>query len=138
MPTKFGPMWILQNWPDYSRNIQQVRSTKNVLKPHQIQQPILNVRTQIFFFTKIFTSCRGGFQACKNYKYFKKHKLNIEFQSFFLFDILLPEIHFDIKMLYNFVNSNMYKMFGQKNIHFLNNCMNSNSKCRGAYFCILI
>ena len=33
MPTKFGPMWISQNWPDYSRNIQQVRSTKNDLKP---------------------------------------------------------------------------------------------------------
>ena len=53
----------------------------------------------------------------KNHKYFKKRKLNNEFQSFFLFNILLPEIHSDIKMLYNFVNSNMYKMFGQKNIY---------------------
>ena len=53
----------------------------------------------------------------KNHKYFKKRKLNNEFQSFFLFNILLPEIHSDIKMLYNFVNSNMYKMFGQKKIY---------------------
>ena len=54
----------------------------------------------------------------KNHKYFKKRKLNNEFQSFFLFNILLPEIHSDIKMLYNFVNSNMYKMFGQKKYTF--------------------
>ena len=50
----------------------------------------------------------------KNHKYFKKHKLNNEFQSFFLFNILLPEIHSDIKMLYNFVNKNVYQMFRQK------------------------
>ena len=41
----------------------------------------------------------------KNHKYFKKRKLNNEFQFFFLFNILLPEIHSDIKMLYNFVNN---------------------------------
>ena len=60
---------------------------------------------------------RGGVWPGKNYKYFKKRKLNNEFQSFFLINILLPEIHSDIKMLYNFVNSNMYKMLGQKNIY---------------------
>ena len=54
----------------------------------------------------------------KNHKYLKKRKLNNEFQFFFLFNILLPEIHSDIKMLYNFVNSNTYKMFGQKNTFF--------------------
>ena len=50
---------------------------------------------------------RRAFWPVKNHKYFKKHKLNNEFQSFFLFNILLPEIHSDIKMLYNLVNINM-------------------------------
>ena len=53
----------------------------------------------------------------KNHKYFKKRKLEIEFQSFFLFNILLHKIHSDIKMLYYFVNNNMYKIIGKKEIY---------------------
>ena len=52
---------------------------------------------------------RGGVWPGKNHKYFKKHKLDIEFQIFFLFNILLQKIHSDIKMLYNFVINIMYK-----------------------------
>ena len=50
----------------------------------------------------------------KNHKYFKKHKLNIEFQSFFLFNILFQTIHSNIKKLYKFVNNIIYKIFGRK------------------------
>ena len=35
----------------------------------------------------------------KNHKYLRKRKLNNEFQCFLFFNILLPEIHSDIKML---------------------------------------
>ena len=56
---------------------------------------------------------RGGVWPGKNHKYFKKSNLDIEFQILFLFDILLQKIHSDIKMLYNFVNNNMHKMFRQ-------------------------
>ena len=61
---------------------------------------------------------RGGVWPGKNHKYFKKRTLDIDFQIFFLFDILLQKIHSDIKMLYNFVNNNMHKMFSQRKIYF--------------------
>ena len=41
--------------------------------------------------------CRGGVWPGKNHKYFRKRKLYIEFQIFFLFDILLQKIHSDDK-----------------------------------------
>ena len=47
-------------------------------------------------------------------KYFKKRKLNIEYQSSFLFNILLQKIHSDFKMLYNFVIIDMYKILNKK------------------------
>ena len=53
----------------------------------------------------------------KNYKYFKRRKLDIEFQIFFLLSILLQKIHFDIKMLYDFVINNMHNIFRQKVIY---------------------
>ena len=59
---------------------------------------------------------RGGVWPGKNYKYFKKCKLDIEFQIFLFFNILLQEINSDIKMLYNFVINNMHKIFRQKEI----------------------
>ena len=61
---------------------------------------------------------RGGVWPGKNHKYFKKRKLNLEFQIFLLFNILLQKIHFDIKMLYNFVYDIMHKIFRQKYIYF--------------------
>ena len=81
---------------------------------------------------------RGGVWPGKNLKYFKKRKLKIEFQSFFLFNILLQNIQFDIKMLYNFANNNMIEISRQKKNFLLNNYMYSSSKCTGAYFCLLI
>ena len=55
----------------------------------------------------------------KNHKYFKKHRLNIEFQIFFPFNILLQKSYFDIKMLHNIVNkNNINKIFRQKDIFF--------------------
>ena len=60
-------------------------------------------------------SDRGGVWPSKNHKYFKKLKLDIEFQIFFLFSILLQKIHIDI----NFVITNMHKIFRQKEIYFL-------------------
>ena len=53
----------------------------------------------------------------KNHKYFKKRKLDIEFQIFFLFNILLQKIHFDIKMLYNFEINYMHEIFRQKVVY---------------------
>ena len=53
----------------------------------------------------------------KNNKYFKKRKSDIDFQSFFLFEVLLKKVHSDIKMLYNFINNNIYKIFGQKEVY---------------------
>ena len=62
---------------------------------------------------------RGEYQPGKNHKYFKKRKLNIEFQIFFSFNILLQKSYFDIKMLHNIVNkNNMNKTFSQKDIFF--------------------
>ena len=62
---------------------------------------------------------RGGVWPGKNHKYFKKRKLNIEFQIFFPFNILLLKSYFDIKMLHNIVNkNNINKMFRQKDIFF--------------------
>ena len=60
------------------------------------------------------STCRAVVWPGKNHKYFKKCKLNNEFQSFFLFNILLPKIHSDIKMLLIFMIKNIYKIFGQK------------------------
>ena len=64
-------------------------------------------------------SNRGGVLSGKNHKYFKKRKLNIEFQIFFPFNILFQKSYFDIKMLHNIVNkNNINKMFRQKDIFF--------------------
>ena len=63
------------------------------------------------------TSIRGSVWHGKNHKYFKKHKLNIVFQIFFLFNILVQKIHSDIKMLYNYVINNMHRIFRQKEIY---------------------
>ena len=57
---------------------------------------------------------RGGVWPGKNHQYFKKHKLNIVFKIFFLFNILVQKIHSDIKMLYNYVIINMHRIFRQK------------------------
>ena len=55
------------------------------------------------------------------------------------FNSLLPKIHSDIKMLYDFVIKDMYKIFEQKEMYlFLYNYMYSKSKFTGAYFCLLI
>ena len=63
--------------------------------------------------------CRGGVWPGKNHKYFKKRKLNIEFQIFFSFNISLQKSYFDIKMLQNIVNkNNIDKIFRQKDIFF--------------------
>ena len=64
-----------------------------------------------------WSCCRGGVWPCKNHKYVKKRKLDVEFQIFFLFDILLQKIHSDIKVLYNFVN-NMHKILDKKKFTF--------------------
>ena len=62
---------------------------------------------------------RGGVWPGNNHKCFKKHKLNIEFLIFFLFNILLQKSYFDIKMLQNIVNkNNINKIFRQKDIFF--------------------
>ena len=71
--------------------------------------------THSWDFNKLFG--RDSVWPGKNHKYFKKCKLDIEFQIFFLFDILLQKIHSDIKMLYNFVNNIIYKIFGQKEVY---------------------
>ena len=60
---------------------------------------------------------RGGVWTGKNHKYFKKHKLHIEFQIFSLFNILLQKIHSDIKILYNCLVNKTHKIFKQKNIY---------------------
>ena len=65
----------------------------------------------------ITASSRGGVWPGKNHKYFKRRKLDIEFQIFFLFSIFFQKIHSDIKMLYNFVINNMHKIFRQKEIY---------------------
>ena len=41
-------------------------------------------------------------------------------------------------MLHNFVINDMNKNFEQKKYIFFNNYMYSDSKCTGAYFCLLI
>ena len=51
----------------------------------------------------IRNQARSGVWPGKNHKYFKKHKLNIEFQIFFPFNILLQNSYFDVKMLHNIV-----------------------------------
>ena len=62
---------------------------------------------------------RGSVWHGENHKYFKKRKLNIEFQFFFPFNIVLLKSYFDIKMLYNIVNKNNVKKYFDKKTYFL-------------------
>ena len=65
----------------------------------------------------------------------KKSKLDIEFQSFFLFHILLQKFTLILKCCIIL----WLEIFGQKEIYILlNKYMYSNSKFTGAYFCLLI
>ena len=82
---------------------------------------------------------RAGVWPGKNHKYFIKRKLNIEFEISFFFKFIHSKIHSDIKMLYNFVIMICIKYLAKKRyVFFQNNDMYSNSKCTGAYFCLLI